>query len=86
MDLSILELFRIVLLQDAKMLTPSMVKESGVVPRRGHQGPSLASRGSPCCFCETVSTRQGQGESPHVDPLPFYVSRYHLNATRVVQR
>lgn len=35
MDLSIPELFRIVLLQDAKMLTPSLVKETGVVPRRG---------------------------------------------------
>lgn len=36
-------------------------------------------------FDSTASTSQDQGESPHVDSLPFYVTHYHLNATRVPQ-
>lgn len=36
-------------------------------------------------FNSTVSTCQDQGESSHVDSLPFYVTHYHLNATRVPQ-
>lgn len=40
---------------------------------------------SPQLFNSTVSTCQDQGESPHVDSLPFYVTHYHLNATRGLQ-